>query len=213
MIRQCFLANTGIQFHRESFKEIGLDVNTLYPIVLDRPPALKASAADAAEASVSHTADPTDGTLIDEVQASPIAASTFKSEEDEELSDALSPIYDELKVSRGWWILEILPMRFSQQNREDASWKSYLGYVITTSTCRSVPSLTRVRTSPQSEPGSRAHGSRTGPREGRASPGASLRKDQDGGRGSEGRQVCAQGEVYSPRFRLGGLIYGLHKCF
>jgi hypothetical protein len=44
MIRQCFLANTGIQFYLDSFKEVGLDPSTLYPIVAKtRPPALKPS--------------------------------------------------------------------------------------------------------------------------------------------------------------------------
>jgi hypothetical protein len=139
MIRQCFLANTGIQFHRDSFKDIGLDVNKLYPVVVARPPALKASASDGAEATASgHAAEPTDGTLTDEVQASPTAASTFKSEEEEELTDALSPIYDELKISKSWWILEVLPLRYSRQNRRDASWKEYWAYVITSS-CRVLP--------------------------------------------------------------------------
>jgi len=40
----------------------------------------------------------TDGTLIDEVQASPMPASTFKTEEDEEVADALMPIHDELEL-------------------------------------------------------------------------------------------------------------------
>jgi hypothetical protein len=40
----------------------------------------------------------TDGTLTDEVQASPMPASTFKTEEDEELAGALMPIHDELEL-------------------------------------------------------------------------------------------------------------------
>ena len=132
MIRQCFLAKTGIQFHRDSFKDIGLDVNTIFPVVLDRPPALKPSASDVADFKpTSHAAEPTDGTLTDDVPASPTAASTFKTEEDEELADALSPIYDELKLAKGWWTLEILPLRYSKQRRSDASWESYWAYVMT----------------------------------------------------------------------------------
>lgn len=34
MIRQCFLAGTGIQFHRSSFAAIGIDPKNLYPIVV-----------------------------------------------------------------------------------------------------------------------------------------------------------------------------------
>ncbi|KAI0003871.1 hypothetical protein BJV74DRAFT_812169 [Russula compacta] len=123
MIRQCFLANTGIQFHREAFKEIGMDPTK----ILDtRPPALKASAyvPPAENGTSAHAAEPTEGTLTDEVQASPTAASTFKSEEDEELVDALSPIYDELQLSWGWWILEVLPIRHRHQDREGL-WHKY----------------------------------------------------------------------------------------
>ncbi|KAI0253198.1 hypothetical protein BJV78DRAFT_1372674 [Lactifluus subvellereus] len=126
MIRQCFLKNTGIQFHRDSFKDIGLDVNSIFPVVLPRPPALKASAFHVADVKpTTHAAEPTVDTLIGDVPASPTAASTFKTEEEEELADAQSEIYDQLKRSKAWWILEILPQRFSKQNRGDASWKTY----------------------------------------------------------------------------------------
>ncbi|THU97418.1 hypothetical protein K435DRAFT_721914, partial [Dendrothele bispora CBS 962.96] len=38
MIRQTFLTNTGIMFHREMLKDVGLDPATLWPIVHPRPP-------------------------------------------------------------------------------------------------------------------------------------------------------------------------------
>jgi hypothetical protein len=120
MIRQCFHTNTGIQFHRGSFEAVGLDVNTLYPIVSRRPPAFDG----AKPTGTSHAAEPTDSTLV------PASQSTFKSEEDEELKDALSPIYDELKLNKAWWILEVLPLQYSVQNRRDASWRTYWAYVI-----------------------------------------------------------------------------------
>ena len=130
MIRECFRVGTGIQFHYDSFKEIGLDPDTLFPIVKDRPAALKPSADTVAEIKASaHTAEPTDDTLTDEAQASPIAASTFKTEEDEELVDALCPIYDQLKLAKAWWILEILPFRHRAQNRKDLEWTPYWQYV------------------------------------------------------------------------------------
>ena len=111
MVRQCFLVNTGIQFYYDSFKNIGLDPNSLFPIVTQRPVALKPSADTVAEIKASaRSAKPTDA-ITDEAQAAPTAASTFKSEEDEELVDALCPIYDQLKLAKAWWILEILPLR------------------------------------------------------------------------------------------------------
>ncbi|KAH9077525.1 hypothetical protein EDB83DRAFT_2344138 [Lactarius deliciosus] len=128
MIRECFRAKTGIQFFRESFKDIGLDPETLLDpqLYAPRPPALTQSAAQVARVRGSaHVTEPTDGTLTDLTPAPPTAAATFKTEEDEELVDALSPIYDELKISKTWWILEVIPMRHREQNRSDYTWKYF----------------------------------------------------------------------------------------
>jgi hypothetical protein len=137
MIRQCFLVNTGIQFYRETFKDIGLDPDTLYPFVLPRPKALTADPSVVAtlEKTANHKAEPTDGTLTDEVQASPTAASSFKAEEEEELADALCPLFDQLKLSKPWWILEIIPLRHRKQHRHDASWVPYWMFVFSLEFC------------------------------------------------------------------------------
>ncbi|KAI0278629.1 hypothetical protein BGY98DRAFT_916781 [Russula aff. rugulosa BPL654] len=122
MIRQCFLANTGIQFYRKTLKHIGLDPTSLFPFVTTRPPALETSASCVAEARAStYCSNPPQVTLNDQAQASPIAACTFKSEEHEELLDALSPLYDQLDLSKAWWILEILPLRHLVQDRKEFS--------------------------------------------------------------------------------------------
>jgi hypothetical protein len=42
-------------------------------------------------------------------------------EEEEDLEDALCPIYDQLKLKKSWWALEILPVRHRVQ-RENGSW-------------------------------------------------------------------------------------------
>lgn len=44
MIRQCFVANTGIRFHTQLLRNIGLDPASLYPVVKDRPPEIPATA-------------------------------------------------------------------------------------------------------------------------------------------------------------------------
>ena len=47
------------------------------------------------------------------------------SEEEEDLFDALSPIYDQLKLAKPWWVLEFLPMKHRMQ-KEDGTWgRSY----------------------------------------------------------------------------------------
>ncbi|KIJ39768.1 hypothetical protein M422DRAFT_49486 [Sphaerobolus stellatus SS14] len=38
MVRQCFLAETGIMFKEHTLREIGLDLDMLYPVVCPRPP-------------------------------------------------------------------------------------------------------------------------------------------------------------------------------
>jgi hypothetical protein len=40
---------------------------------------------------------------------------SFQGEAYEELQDALSPIYDQLKMVRFWWLLEVLPLRTLKQ--------------------------------------------------------------------------------------------------
>ena len=131
MIRQCFLAKTGIQFHRDSFKEVGLDPSTLFPIVKSRPPALMPSIPVNTDVkggisrlcskarSLTHKSHG----LLTAVPEPP-----FKSEEEEELVDAQCKIYDQLKIAWGWWIVEILPMRHHMQSK--GKLKSYWQYVV-----------------------------------------------------------------------------------
>ena len=47
------------------------------------------------------------------------------SEEEEDLADALSPIYDQLSLRWGWWILELMPTQRRVQ-LEDNKWTTQL---------------------------------------------------------------------------------------
>ena len=85
------------------FNEIGLDPATLYPHVIDRPAAI-------------HDVDQCDPRGI------------FVNEEQEELYDALSPVYDQLRIGRHWWALELVPQKRKYQ-RVDGTWAKYIGYV------------------------------------------------------------------------------------
>ena len=75
MIRQCFLANTGIRFHAELLRSVGLDPASLYPVVRARPEA----------AHYAPGAPLPDG-----------AGGARLTEEEEDLADALCPLYDQL---------------------------------------------------------------------------------------------------------------------
>ncbi|KAI9066492.1 hypothetical protein FKP32DRAFT_1601720 [Trametes sanguinea] len=90
MVRECFKTDTGIRFHAELLKKIGLDPAALHPIVIDRPPPIEPSSVHL------------------ETVAPPVPYTT---EEEHEVRDALSPVYDQLDIAKYWWLLEFLPMK------------------------------------------------------------------------------------------------------
>lgn len=159
MIRECFKMNTGIQFEAERLKEVGLDPATLWPVVLPRPPPLpvpkqlgppasESSNTDQDQTKRSSSMDKTpvrseaaetrgaiDLTDVDEIgedggDGTAEKVRTFVSEEIEELDDAMCPLYDQLVLAKGWWILELLPMRQRVQ-KDDGTWKRTIEYVFT----------------------------------------------------------------------------------
>ena len=115
MVRQCFLAKTGIIFYRSMFKQIGMDEAALYPNVLDRPPpvyqTLPAPSLKGYSMPKPHVVhDPT------------VVPRAFVSEEQEDLADATCLLHDQLKIAPGWWILEVIPQMLNYQRDEDNSW-------------------------------------------------------------------------------------------
>lgn len=122
MIRECFRTNTGIRFHSNLLKNIGLEPAALYPKVLDRPEAIYTipptiPLPDHARESTAETTR----TLVDGA-----GTDVVLSEEEEDILDALSPVYDQLSLAPGWWVLELLPMRFKKQH-SDNTWVSNWG--------------------------------------------------------------------------------------
>ncbi|KAI0319543.1 hypothetical protein OF83DRAFT_1170095, partial [Amylostereum chailletii] len=126
MIRQCFLAGTGIQFHRSCFVKVGIHPDHLYPFVRPRQPALYASPStvDRVVKQSKHELEPSNETLKDELEEdralTPIVMEM--TEEEEDLRDALSPIYDQLELSKGWWSLEVIPLKHRVQ-KDSLKWK------------------------------------------------------------------------------------------
>jgi hypothetical protein len=111
MVRQCFLAETGIMFNRELVARIGLDPGTLYPRVLPRPDSITFEQTDRSRIASDHS----NGTVT------VVDKKTILTEEEEDLADILSPINDQLSLSRSWWLLELLPMKQKHQQK-DGSW-------------------------------------------------------------------------------------------
>lgn len=125
MVRECFKANTGIMFKSDALMAIGLIPATLYPHVLPRPPPLPVGDNTIRSppsvpipirphALLKKKHHPEIKPLIDAAR-SPFLGS----EEEEELKDALSPKYDQLKMKKGWWLLELLPMHLRYQRSDD----------------------------------------------------------------------------------------------
>ena len=81
-----------------------MDPASLYPIVLDRPSAVY----DIREPSPGHSKDTADTTLVNGTGNGHLSVMKAPklSEEEEDVRDALSRIYDELEISKAWWILE-----------------------------------------------------------------------------------------------------------
>ncbi|KAF8643150.1 hypothetical protein AX16_009194 [Volvariella volvacea WC 439] len=135
MIRECFRTATGIMFDPDSLRKLGLSPDSLYPVVLERPAALpvrphqylvtideakKALAEEEALAKAEHER-PNYSSGDSSSALAPV--NPFQTEEECDLLDALSPIYDQLSLNRFWWILEIIPMRVKEQNEVALGWR------------------------------------------------------------------------------------------
>ena len=118
MIRECFKTNTGIMFMSDGMRKLGLDPASLYPYVLPRPPPLDVSHARIQgiprAPPKNHYAEPDDLTKV------------YKSEEECELLDAMSPIYDQLSLAKWWWILELIPIKQRFQRSSSTQWERVL---------------------------------------------------------------------------------------
>lgn len=130
MIRQLFKLEVGIIFHRNMFAKIGMDPKMLYPVSVaqrPRPPPLyqspKAPSPPGSPYSTMKalvlpppqivTDDPTMIVYSD--------GGKFVNEELEDLADATSPMYDQLRLARVWWILEVIPQMLHYQNDDNDS--------------------------------------------------------------------------------------------
>jgi hypothetical protein len=111
MIRPCFLLNIGIFFLPRDVQERGGSIpprSGLLPVSTFGPMPTPAYFV-LPSVSTSRTL----GEDLDEGELD------FVNEEEEDLADALSPIYDQLKLAPYWWILESFPQALRYQNDDD----------------------------------------------------------------------------------------------
>jgi len=148
MIRQCFQTNTGIMFHRSMFKQIGMDEAMLYPHVLTRPPAIfqtppPPSPPGTPDSGKAHSLPAPQVVKNDPSIVAYSDGGTFVSEEQEDLADALCPLYDQLRLKWGWWILEVIPQQLRYQRDEDDGWDDR--FVVNMGTGRYIPMQQKER--------------------------------------------------------------------
>ncbi|KAG5644333.1 hypothetical protein DXG03_008692 [Asterophora parasitica] len=132
MVRECFKANTGIMFDSHALRKIGLDPSTLFPYVTPRPSAMSAHS-EAYQKLRTPTFTQRVASVFKKkgkkVKPGPIAKANGHrnldiNEELEDLQDALSPVYDQLRIVRSWWVLEVIPSSIRFQNA-DNEWITY----------------------------------------------------------------------------------------
>jgi hypothetical protein len=111
-------------FDCEKLLAVGLDPATLYPNVLPRPPPLPVG-----NKRIRRMPKSTSAADVFKEAAEEVDNGTQGLEEQEELNDAMSPIYDQLSLAKSWWVLEILPMKRRYQRVVDDSWASTWKYV------------------------------------------------------------------------------------
>ncbi|KIY46703.1 hypothetical protein FISHEDRAFT_46794 [Fistulina hepatica ATCC 64428] len=111
MIRECFKAHTGIMFHSERLPEVGLEPATLWPSVIERPPAQDTSQLKWHERPKR--------SLLQRLFSFGKGELVKGTEEIEERQDSLSPVYDQLYICKWWWLLEIIPFTSRYQNKLD----------------------------------------------------------------------------------------------
>ncbi|OBZ76826.1 hypothetical protein A0H81_02949 [Grifola frondosa] len=93
MIRECLKMQTGILFHPELLRGVGIELDPSHQSRLDN-------------SHLTTTNEPADGMWLDE---------------QEDRQDALCSIYDQLKIRPLWWLLELLPVwQHEQEADEDA---------------------------------------------------------------------------------------------
>ncbi|KAJ7626900.1 hypothetical protein FB45DRAFT_835209 [Roridomyces roridus] len=125
MIRECYKARSGIIFESKGLLDIGLDPKSLSQSAVHkpRPPAL--SGVGSIILSIPPRVKSMPAPVENDPEPTPFFTESSKlrrSEEQLDLEDALSPIYDMLAVKPPWWILEVLPIRVRYPHFRKFEW-------------------------------------------------------------------------------------------
>jgi len=124
MIRETFRTNSGIIFDSLGLARVGLDPAALWPVVLPRPPITDLDPANPANflQRIPKVKPSDDLAFSVSLERESFAALLAQSEEELDRMDALAPVYDQLALKAGWWLLELWPVRHEHQ-QNDTNWE------------------------------------------------------------------------------------------
>ena len=134
MLRQCFDCDTGILFDTHALAEVGLDVHTLWPVYRHLPKPVVGPSPSMMEKyetgdlgpiarrsrALKSVAEKSDVDEHDEKKHSPLG--DWTPEQVEDYFDAMSSINDQLEQAKGWWILELWPIKVRLQLSDSDDW-------------------------------------------------------------------------------------------
>lgn len=151
MIRQCFECNTGILFDTASLAEVGVDIPAIWPVYIPRKKPLVGPSPGMVEQyeaealppircrstalGVEREAKRRDGDdSITSVAKSGIPVTKENGtrgfqiellpEHVEDHFDAMAPINDQLELTKGWWVLEFLPVKVDVLKQKSEQWEN-----------------------------------------------------------------------------------------
>lgn len=140
MIRQCFECNTGILFNTHHLAEEGLDVHTLWPTYTRLQKPILGPSPRTMERYESGNIEPISrrSTVLEAVDENDRngfyrvnlwqdkerqkLAEHWVPEQIEDYFDAISPINDQLVQAKGWWVLEVWPIKVRVQPKNSDTW-------------------------------------------------------------------------------------------
>ncbi|RKF64665.1 Uncharacterized protein OnM2_017002 [Erysiphe neolycopersici] len=143
MIRQCFECNTGIIFKTAALAETGIDIHSIWPVYkVPKRPVVgpspthlnKYMAGQIAPIQRRSTAIGIDSNRPSSSPEKPTGhkfSGNDKSNEEgemlpeqaEDYFDSLAPINDQLKLAKGWWVLEFWPVKVRRQKIDSDDWE------------------------------------------------------------------------------------------
>ena len=125
MVKQVILSKCGVRFDAAALRRAGIDISTVVLAGPTQPTVEQLWRRESDVEGVTVSSPSGEGgseeDMIRRGRGEDVESQTLFQEQ-----DALADIHDQLKAQPLWWILELMPMKFTWQET-DGTWKSRLG--------------------------------------------------------------------------------------